>query len=71
MPANGRGTWGCLFPRGVPGLGGAWSGGPGPGGCLLLGSAWWRPRPGRLLLPAVRIPLECILVEKEIMKFFY
>ena len=34
---------------GVPGLGGEWSGGawswgvPGPGECLVLGGAWWRP----------------------------
>ena len=62
---------GCLVP-GVPGLGGAWSRGclvwgvpgpgrvsgpgrvPGPGGC--------GDRPGRLLLRAVLILLECILV---------
>ena len=31
------------------------------GVCLVLGGAWWRP-PGRLLLRAVRILLECILV---------
>ena len=56
--------------------GGALSGGvvPGPGGYLLPGGclvrrggllrrgAWWRPPPGRLLLRAVRILLECILV---------
>ena len=47
---------GCLVP------GGAWSWGvqgvPGPGGCLVETT----PAPGRLLLRAVRIPLECILV---------
>ena len=55
--------------------GGAWSGGPGLGvpglgglvwgECLLQGQGrgyWWRPLSGRLLLRAVRIPLECILV---------
>ena len=32
-------------------------------GGLLTGGAWWRPNPpGRLLLWAVRILLECILV---------
>ena len=54
-------------PRGVPGLGGAWSwegvcsrGEPGPGG-LVLGVPGGDP-PGRLLLQAVGILLECILV---------
>ena len=37
------------------------AGGLLPGG-LLLGGVWWRP-PGRLLLQAVRILLECILVD--------
>ena len=49
---------------GVPGPGGVWSWGvPGPGGCLLLGVCvpGGNP-PGRLLLRAVRILLECILV---------
>ena len=41
--------------------GSAWSQGgvPGP-----RGGAWWRHPPERLLLRAVRILLECILVEK-------
>ena len=51
--------WGVPAPGGVSGPAGAcfrgwmgvWSG----------GGAWWRP-PGRLLLRAVRILLECILV---------
>ena len=62
------------------GRGGAWSGGcMVPGGCLVLrgGGAWSRgvvhgPRgvhggdpPGRLLLRAVRILLECILVQSS------
>ena len=47
---------------GVPAPGGAWSGGmPGPGGACSRGGAWETP-PGRLLLRAVRILLECILV---------
>ena len=46
------GAWsrGVLGPRGVPAPEGS-----GPGG------AWWRP-PGRLLLRAVRILLECIVL---------
>ena len=33
-------------------------------GGLVTGGAWWRPPPpGRLLLQAVRILLECILVD--------
>ena len=50
---------------GVPAPGGVWSGG-----------AWWRP-PGRLLLRAVRILLECILVteficyEDDVISKFY
>ena len=44
---------GCMLP------GGAWSG--GVGGSLVRGGALWRP-PGRLLLRAVCILLECILV---------
>ena len=65
------GVWsrgGACF-RGVPAPGGACSwevptpgGGSVPGGYLLQGGAWWRPPPGRLLLQAVRILLECILV---------
>ena len=57
----------------MPGPGGvcAWSRGSGPGvGGLVLGGAWsrggeggWRPHPGRPLLRAVRILLECILVD--------
>ena len=35
--------------------------GPGEGSCSREAGAWWRP-PGRLLLRAVRILLECILV---------
>ena len=60
-----------LFTRGgwmVPGGGWSWGvHGPGGGGCMVLGGMhgsggdWWRP-PGRLLLRAVRILLECILV---------
>ena len=47
-------TGGVLPPGGVlpRGRGGASSG----------GGAWWRHPPRRLLLRAVRIPLECILV---------
>ena len=41
---------------GVSALGGVWS-----QGVSALDGAWWRP-PGRLLLRAVRILLECILV---------
>ena len=64
---------------GVPGPGG---GVPGPGGCLLPGGllpggqsrgvsapgggAWWRPPPGRPVLQAVRILLECILVLSDL-----
>ena len=57
--------------------GGTWSWGvPGPGrvsalgdvcssrGACSQGGAWWRP-PGRLLLRAVRILLECTLVLKK------
>ena len=71
---TGAGAW----SRGVPGRGErlpAPGGVPGPrGGCLLLGGdgvaasgggAWWRS-PGRLLLRAVRILLECILVQNLI-----
>ena len=52
-----RGVW--SGPGGC--LGGTCSRGmPSPeGGCLLPGGAWWRP-PGKLLLQAVRILLECI-----------
>ena len=56
------GAWsgGCLV-LGVALSQGVWSlGGSGPGGCLVPGSTWWRP-PGRLLLWAVCILLECIL----------
>ena len=38
------------------------SGGCAIPACLAAGGAWWRPPPGRLLLRAVRILLECILV---------
>ena len=67
---------GCAI-QGVPGRGGLLGrglvggclvmGGLLPGGCLVGGGsaprwgAWWRP-PGRQLLWAVRIQLECILV---------
>ena len=55
------GPEGGACSQGVPGPGGAWS-----GGCLVLGGAWsWgMPGPGerRLLLRTVRILLECILV---------
>ena len=44
----------CLSTGGVPAPGGV----PGRGG------AWWRHPPGRPLLRAVRILLECILVSK-------
>ena len=55
---------GCLVQWGVPGLGGV----PGPGGCLVQEGVWSRgvpggDPPGRLLLRAVRILLECILVK--------
>ena len=53
---------------GMPGPGeGAWSQGvSAPGGLSAQGrGAWWRA-PGRLLLRAVRILLECILVQKTI-----
>ena len=45
--------------------GGVLEGGSGPRGCLVPGGAWWRPPPGRPLLRAVRILLECILVLKH------
>ena len=66
---GGSAPWGgaCFQRGGVPGLGGCLL----PGGLLLggacsrgggaAGGVWWRP-PGRLLLRAVRILLECILV---------
>ena len=60
MPGPGGGLVpeGCAWSGGVPGPGGSGPGAvPGPGG-----GAWWRPPPGRLLLRAVRILLECILV---------
>ena len=42
---------------------------PGSGGVYLLpGGVWWRP-PGRLLLRAVRILLECMLVLMFICRF--
>ena len=55
-----------LFTRGglVP-VGSRIGEGSGPGWVPGLGGAWWRP-PGRLLLRAVRILLECILVELHI-----
>ena len=62
-------SWGCLVP-GVPGPGGAWSQGcliwgvPGPRGVSGGGSGG--DPPGRLLLRAVRILLECILVMSNI-----
>ena len=61
--------WGGLLLGGVPGSGGFCSGGPGSGG-LLPGGAWsggpgGDPLPGRLLLRAVRILLECILVNQN------
>ena len=64
LPANE--VWGkviCLHLSVILSTGGV----PGPGGCLVLGGclvpggAWWRS-PGRVLLRAVRILLECILV---------
>ena len=70
---------GCLVPgEGVPGpRGDAWSQGRGclvpggvvPVGLVLVGGAWSQgvpggDPPGRLLLRAVRILLECILVQK-------
>ena len=57
----------CLV-LGAAGPGGVWSQGvPGPRGGLVPGGggAWWRPS-GRLLLRAVRILLECILVNYKI-----
>ena len=48
-------------PEGVPGLGGAYSGGvPGPGVCAWSGGVCVET-PQWLLLQAVRILLECIL----------
>ena len=64
-PHGGRGvwSWGGSGPGGIWSQGGAWSRGmpgpggvPGPEGCLV------ETPPGRLLLRAVRILLECILV---------
>ena len=53
-------SWGGLLLGGsAPGA--VCSGGVCSQGGLLRGDAWWRP-PGRLLLRAVRILLECILV---------
>ena len=50
---------GVSAPEGVC----SWGGLSAPEGCLLLrGVAWWRSPPGRPLLRAVRILLECILV---------
>ena len=52
----------------MPGLGGAWSGGawsggvPGPGGPAPGTVPSGDPPPGRLLLRAVRILLECIRI---------
>ena len=60
---------GGLLPGGACSWGGAWSRGYAPGGCLVqgLGGARWRP-PGRLLLRAVRILLECILVTRCVLE---
>ena len=56
---RGSGAWsgGCLVWRGVPG-----PGGKGRGWWVPERGAWWRHPPGRLLLWAVRILVECILV---------
>ena len=57
-----RGVSGGAWSRGGAWSGGVWSqGGACSGRSGLGGGAWWRP-PGRLLLRAVRILLECILV---------
>ena len=58
-----RGIWSRRTPKGevegdLPGGGGACS-----GGCLVLGVPGGDPPPGRLLLRAERILLECILVK--------
>ena len=63
-----RGGGGCLLPGGGPGLGGVPA--PGGGGVPAPRWGWGVPTPGvpggdppgRLLLRAVRILLECILV---------
>ena len=60
-------SWGVhLVPGGVCSGGFLVPGVSAPGGCLVLGGAWWRPPPpGQLLLRAVCILLECILVANE------
>ena len=60
VPAPGRSG-----PRGVPAPGGLV-----PGGVWSWGDAWWRP-PGRLLLRAARILLECIFVPFFILSFLH
>ena len=60
-PVGGACSQGDAWFRGVPGRGGAWSGDAWSGGMPGPEGALWRP-PGRLLLRAVHIPLECILV---------
>ena len=69
---------GCLLPGGLvwgqSGLGGVWSQGVSgwgggvwsSGGVCSSGGAWWRNPPGRLLLRAGRILLECILVKEKL-----
>ena len=51
-----------------PGAGRLLGGGGLLRGVCCWGVAWWRPPPGRLLLRAVRILLECILIIKKIPK---
>ena len=66
------GAWsgGCLVPGGCLLQGGAWSGVPGPRGCLVLGGGIPGcteadlPRERWLLLRTVCILLECILVSE-------
>ena len=69
---------GVSAPRGVPGpggsaLGGAWSGGSAPGGSAprggLVSQHAFRQR--RLLLLMVCIPLECILVCKNLLSLIF
>ena len=62
MPGRGvSAPGGCLIPGGVPAPGGCLL----LGGCLLPGVPGGDP-PGWLLLRAVRILLECILVETAV-----
>ena len=55
-------TGGCASSRGVSAHGGVCSQGGVCSGRVSAWGGWWRHSPGRLLLRAVRILLECILV---------